>query len=103
MDCVQLIVSAENVEQAHVIREALLKKKVILGGSVISGPARFWWKGDIADMPHYSYLFAYTLQSKKEAVTMLVENSCTEEIPMLSFIPFEGNAALERLIHETIQ
>jgi len=40
-----VLISAENIAQATVILDALLEKKLIFGGPIISGPAKFWWKG----------------------------------------------------------
>ena len=54
-----VLISAENVEQANVILDALLAKKLVFGGPVLSGPAKFWWKGEICEM-HYAYILTYT-------------------------------------------
>ncbi|MFT5036962.1 MAG: hypothetical protein ACI9VM_000534 [Candidatus Azotimanducaceae bacterium] len=40
----QVLISAETFEQADHILDVLLEKKLILGGPVLQGPAKFWWK-----------------------------------------------------------
>jgi uncharacterized protein involved in tolerance to divalent cations len=97
----QVFISAENTEQANTILDALLKQKLILGGPILSGPAKFWWKGEIVEMG-YCYILTYTKAELKEAIIKEVERISVEEVPMISFTPFEGNKKLESLIDETI-
>ncbi|MDP2593470.1 MAG: divalent cation tolerance protein CutA [bacterium] len=97
----QVLISAENKEQASSILDSLLQKKLILGGPILEGPAKFWWKGEIVEMP-YCYILTYTKANLKEKITQEVNQTSVEEIPMISFIPFEGNDKLLRLIDETL-
>ena len=97
----QVFISAENKEQATKILDALLAEKLILGGPIFEGPAKFWWKGEIIEMP-YAYLFTYTTGRLKEQVTSVASKASAEEVPMLSFIPFEPNRELEKLIDDTL-
>ncbi len=65
----QVYISAEDKSQADNILDSLLKKKFVAGGLLINGPARFWWKGEIADMDYYnisviSVLFMFGLIQK---------------------------------------
>lgn len=101
MDCLQVFISAENRTQAEVILDALLKKKLILGGPILQGPAKFWWKGEIVEM-NYAYIFTYTLEKHKDAIVEEVKAVSVEEIPMISFIAFEGNEELVELIEQTL-
>lgn len=50
MNYYQVFISAEDKGQATTILDALLKKKLILGGPILEGPAKFWWKGEIVEM-----------------------------------------------------
>ena len=97
----QVFISAEDKKQANTILNALLKKKLILGGPILKGPARFWWKGKVVEMD-YCYLFTYTKSNLKEKIIQEVNLVSVEEIPMVSFIPFEGNDKLLKLIDETL-
>jgi uncharacterized protein involved in tolerance to divalent cations len=96
-----VLISAETQGGAQKILDALLAKKLVLGGPVIEGPAKFWWKGDIVAM-NYCYLVTYTLERLKQQVIEECERVSEEEVPMISFIPFEGNAKLLKLIDETL-
>ena len=97
----QVFISAENRKQAEVILDSLLEKKLILGGPILEGPAKFWWKGKIVEM-NYAYIFTYTVETLKQRVIDECKIVSIEEVPMLSFIPFEGNTELSKLIDETL-
>jgi len=97
----QVLISAENKEQAMSILDALLEKKLILGGPILEGPAKFWWKGEIEEM-NYAYILTYTTENHKAAVIEETTKASEEEFPMVSFIPFEGNEKLTKLIDETL-
>jgi uncharacterized protein involved in tolerance to divalent cations len=101
MQYYQVLISAENKEQATTILDALLAKKLILGGPIIEGPAKFWWKEKIVEM-NYGYIITYTTETLKQAVIEETTKTSQEEVPMISFIPFEGNDKLIELIHETL-
>ena len=103
MACVQLFISAEHTAEATQILDALLEERLILGGSIIQGPARFWWKDAIVDMQEYCYVFAYTVDGHRGPITSLVEDVSSEEVPLLSFVPFVGNPALEQLLQKTVR
>lgn len=95
-----VLINAENVEQANMILDALLKKKLIFGGPVLQGPAKFWWKGEICEM-NYAYILTYAPVKNKDEMIVAAEAASAEEICMVSCMPFEGNAALEKLLDET--
>ena len=97
----QVFISAENREQANGILDALLEKKLVLGGPILEGPAQFWWKGERIEMG-YAYVLTYTTEKHKEVVMEVAGAASKEEVPMISFIPFEGNPELLKLIDETL-
>ena len=97
----QVFISAENKAQANNILDALLAKKLILGGPVIEGPAKFWWKGEIVGI-NYGYILTYTIEKHKDRIIEETKKVSEEEVPMISFIPYEGNEELLRLIDETL-
>jgi uncharacterized protein involved in tolerance to divalent cations len=98
----QVFISAENKEQASTILDALLAKKLILGGPILEGPAKFWWKGKIVEM-NYAYILTYTTETFKQGIIDECKATSVEEVPMISFIPFEGNSELITLIDETLR
>ena len=97
----QVLISAEDDQQATIILDALLEKRLVLGGPILNGPAKFWWKGKIVEMD-YRYIITYTTEKFKDSVTEEVERVAKEEVPMISYIPFEGNKKLLELIDKTL-
>lgn len=95
-----VLISAENVEQANTILDALLEKKLIFGGPVLQGPAKFWWKGEICEM-NYAYILTYTREDLKEKMIAEAETASAEEVCMISCIPMEANEALVKLLDDT--
>jgi len=97
----QVTISAENKEQADKIMNVLLEKKLVTGGQMINAPARFLWKGEITDMDYYT-VNAYTLVKFKEKIISEVKIVSVEEVPMITFVPFEGNKELLDWIEQTL-
>ena len=100
MNYSHVLISAENTEQANDILDALLKQKLIFGGPVLQGPAKFWWKGEICEM-NYSYILTYTRNDLKEKMITEAEKASSEEVCMVSCMPMEANEALVRLLDAT--
>ena len=98
----QVFISAENKDQTNVILDALLAKKLILGGPILEGPAKFWWKGEVVEMG-YAYILSYTTDKYKDQIIDEVKKASIEEVPMISFIPLEGNPELLKLIDDTLE
>lgn len=94
-------ISAENQQQADEIMNSLLEKKIITGGQMLNAPARFLWKGEITNLDYF-ILTAYTLQKHKEQIITEVEKVSIEEVPMITFLPFDGNQILLDWIEETL-
>jgi len=82
--------------------DALLEKKLILGGPILKGPAKFWWKGEIVAM-EYAYIVTYTLEALKERLIAAAEEVSEEEVPMISFLLMEGNKRLLQFLGETLE
>ena len=97
----QVWISAENKEQADNIMNALLDEKLIVGGQMISAPARFWWKKEIVDMDYVS-INSFTLEKNKQKIIEVVEKVSVEEVPMISFTEFTGNEKFTKWIEETL-
>ncbi len=95
-----VLISAENREQAFTILDALLLEKLVFGGPVLEGPAKFWWKGEIVSMD-YAYILTYTRDDLKERMIAKAEEISEEEVCMISCMPCEPNEALRQLLGET--
>ncbi len=93
-------ISAETKEQASDILNVLLEQKLVTGGQFIESPARFLWKGEVTDM-NYVTTTSFTLPKHKNAIISEVGKVSKEEVPMIAFLPFEGNKKLERWIEDT--
>lgn len=98
----QVLISAEDKKQANLILDVLLEKKLIFGGPVLEGPAKFWWKGEICEM-NYAYILTYAPATLKDEVVKEAEKASEEEVCMISFLPFEGNDALIKLLDDTFE
>ena len=96
-------ISAENQEQADIILNSLLEKKLVTGGQFMVTPARFLWRGAIQDMKEYVTISSYTTDRQKEAVMEDVRKTTAEEVPMITFIaPNDLNIELRNWIEETL-
>lgn len=97
----QVTISAENKEQADAILDRLLEKKLVAGGFITHGPAKFWWKGKVIGMNYYN-ISTFSIRKHKKAITAQVKKVSIEEVPMIWFISFEGNKELLIWIDESI-
>lgn len=102
MQYYQVLISAEDKEGAFEVLDALLEKKLVLGGPVLEGPAKFWWKGKIVEM-NYAYIVTYTREDLKDEMIKVAEAASEEEVCMISCIPLEGNTALIKLLDDTFR
>jgi uncharacterized protein involved in tolerance to divalent cations len=98
----EVFISAENKEQADTILDSLLEKKLVTGGQFLIAPARFLWKGKVQDMSEYVTITSFTTEKHTEAVIEDVRKTSAEEVPMIRFIPFEGNTELTEWIESTL-
>jgi hypothetical protein len=118
----QTLISCETRSQGLNILDHLLKKQLAFGGPVLSGPARFLWKGDssaIAGMANeglamserkveivehdYCFALTYTREDLRQQLIAEAERVSVEEVCMVSFLPMEGSPALIRLLDETFE
>jgi uncharacterized protein involved in tolerance to divalent cations len=97
----QAQISAETKDQADQILNALLKEKLVTGGQIINAPARFLWKGEVADIDYFM-INSFTIRENKEKIIKVVEGISVEEVPMISFTAIEGNEKLLNWIIETL-
>ncbi len=96
-------ISAENQQQAGVIIDSLLSKKLATGGQFIATPARFLWKGEVEDMATYVTITSYTTSKHKEALINDVRKTSVEEFPMITFVLLDDlNAELRTWIDRTL-
>jgi uncharacterized protein involved in tolerance to divalent cations len=94
-------ISAEAQAQADTILNSLLEKKLVTGGQFIATPSRFLWKGKVIDQ-EYVTITSYTVDKHRAAITEDVRKTSIEEVPMIVFLPMEGNDELLRWIEDTV-
>lgn len=97
----QVLISAEDKQQADAILNTLLEKKLVTGGQMINAPARFLWKGKITDMDYFT-ITSFSLVKNKARIISEVKIVSVEEVPMIQFIPFDGNQELLDWIDKTL-
>jgi len=97
MEYYQVWFSAETKVQAREILNRLTKLKLIIGGTILSGPSHFWWKGKEIDMLDYSYVVGFTISKNRKSIEKEYSKVSKEEVPMASFIKMEGNKSLYRV------
>jgi uncharacterized protein involved in tolerance to divalent cations len=98
----EVFISAETQEQADVILNSLLEKKLATGGQFLKAPARFLWKGNVEDMD-YITITSFTTAENKDALIQDVESTSTEEVPMVRFIAVNVSPKLAAWIDETLR
>jgi uncharacterized protein involved in tolerance to divalent cations len=94
-------ISAETKQQADGILNNLLAQKLVTGGQIIESPARFLWKNEVVDMD-YMTVTSFTTEQHKQAIIQEVKKISVEEVPMIVFLPMDGNAELLAWIQETL-
>ncbi len=97
----EVFISAENQEQADIILNSLLEKKLATGGQFLASPARFVWKGEVEEML-YITITSFTTADKKDALIADVERTSAEEFPMIRFVVVEVNDKLAEWIQGTL-
>ena len=96
----QVLISAELRTQGMRLLEHLISRRLIFGGPVLSGPARFLWKNEIVEHD-YCWVVTFTREDLKDELIRAAEKESAEAICMISFIPFEGSPALQALLEES--
>ena len=97
----QVLISAASKEQADEILDSLLNKKLVAGGLILKGPAKFWWKGKIVASEYYN-ISSFTVDKHKETIIAAVKKVSIEEVPIITFTQFQGNKELIKWIEESV-
>lgn len=85
-----VLISAESKEQADQILDALVVKKIVSGGLISHGPARFWWNGEITEMEYYN-ISTFTVAKKRDVLIEEVERISVEQVPIIAISAIDGN------------
>jgi hypothetical protein len=95
----QVLISAELRTQGMRLLEHLIRKHLIFGGPVFSGPARFLWKNEIVEHD-YCWILTFTREDLRDELVREAEGHSVEAICMISFTPFDGSPAFQALLEE---
>jgi len=95
----QVMISSELRTQGLRLLERLIAKRLIFGGPVFNGPARFLWKNEIVEHD-YCWTITFTPQDLRDELIREAEKESAEAICMISFTAFEGSPALQALLEE---
>src|ERR1700674_3018720 len=60
----QVLINSENRQQAGNILDHLLTERLVIGGPIFNGPAKFLWEGTLMDMD-YCLIVTYTREATR--------------------------------------
>ena len=98
----QVMISSELRTQGLRLLERLIAKRLIFGGPVFNGPARFLWKNEIVEHD-YCWTITFTPQDLKDELIKEAEKESAEAICMMTFSPFDGSPAMQALLEEAFR
>ena len=78
------MISSELRTQALRLLDHLIRKRLIFGGPVFSGPARFLWKNEVVEHD-YCWTITFTRQDLRDELIREVEAESAEAICMIPF------------------
>ena len=98
----QVLISAELRTQGMRLLEHLIRKHLIFGGPVFSGPARFLWKNEIVEHD-YCWTITFTRDDLRDELIREAETESAEAICMITFTPFDGSPAMHALLEQAFR
>src|SRR2546425_3843309 len=95
----QVMISSELRTQGLRLLEHLIRKRLIFGGPVFNGPARFLWKDEIVEHD-YCWTITFTREDLREELIREAEKESAEAIRMITFIPLDGSPVMHALLEQ---
>jgi hypothetical protein len=102
MKYLQVMISSELRTQALRLLEHLIRKRLIFGGPVFNGPARFLWKNEIVEHD-YCWTITFTREDLRDELIREAETESAEAISMISFTPFDGSPVMHALLEQAFR
>jgi hypothetical protein len=99
MKYLQVMISSELRTQALRLLDHLIRKRLIFGGPVFSGPARFLWKNEVVEHD-YCWTITFTREDLRDELIREAETESAEAICMITFTPFDGSPAMHALLEQ---
>src|SRR6201988_4926220 len=102
MKYLQVMISSELRTQALRLTDHLIRKRLVFGGPLFSGPARFLWKNEIVEHD-YCWTITFTREDLRDELIREAEKESAEAICMITFSPFDGSPAMHALLEEAFR
>jgi hypothetical protein len=102
MKFLQVMISSELRTQGLRMLEHLIRKRLIFGGPVFSGPARFLWKDEIVEHD-YCWTITFTREDLRDELIREAETQSAEAICMITFTPFDGSPVMHALLEQAFR
>ena len=102
MKYLQVMISSEQRAQALRLLDQLIRKRLIFGGPVFNGPARFLWKNEIVEHD-YCWTITFTRDDLRDELIREAEAESVEAICMITFSPFDGSPAMHALLEQAFR
>jgi hypothetical protein len=102
MKYLQVMISSELRTQALRLLDRLIRKRLIFGGPVFSGPARFLWKNEIVEHD-YCWTITFTRDDLRDELIREAEAESAEAICMITFTPFDGSPVMHALLEQAFR
>jgi hypothetical protein len=98
----QVMISSELRTQALRLLDHLIRKRLIFGGPVFSGPARFLWKNEVVEHD-YCWTITFTREDLRDELIRQAEAESAEAVCMITFTPFDGSPAMHALLEQAFR
>jgi hypothetical protein len=102
MKYLQVLINSEMRTQALRLLDHLIRKRLIFGGPVFSGPARFLWKNEVVEHD-YCWIITFTREDLRDELIREAEAESAEAICMITFTPFDGSPAMHALLEQVFR
>ena len=102
MEYLQVMISSELRTQALRLLDHLIRKRLIFGGPVFNGPARFLWKNEIVEHD-YCWTITFTRDDLRDELIREAETESAEAICMITFTPFDGSPVMHALLEQAFR
>jgi len=97
-----ITISATDRQEADLIADTLLTKKLISGALILNGPSRYWWQGKIDEQVYYN-ISCYSLMKNKDEIISEVKKVHKDKVPIIAFSEIDGNKDFLEWIKESVK
>ncbi len=83
-------ISATSEKEAKKISKTLVKKKLVAGTMIYSGPSHYWWDGEVQEKVYWN-VGAFSLMKHKDKIIDQVRKLHSDICPIITFNEIDGN------------